>query len=409
MNCRHCAKALTHTFLDLGFAPPSNAYLTKDQLSLPEKYYPLKIMICDECWLAQTLDYAQADEFFSADYAYFSSFSTSWLAHAKAYTQMMVDRFGFDEKSTVIEIASNDGYLLQYFKELGIPVLGIEPTANTAAAAKEKGIDSLIDFFSIRVANSLIEQGTKASLLLGNNVLAHVPDINDFVGGLKILLAEDGVVTFEFPHFLQLIDKNQFDTVYHEHFSYLSLIAVREIFDKQGLDIFDVEELSTHGGSLRIFAKHPTSKIASLSKNVQKILEKEISFGLDNITTYQTYQEKAEKVKNEFISFLLKVKSENKKVIGYGAAAKGNTLLNYSEVKGTDLISYVVDASPFKQNKFLPGSRIPIFSSDKIKVDRPDYIIIFPWNLKEEISNELSYTKEFGAKFVVAIPELIIF
>ena len=409
MNCRHCAKALTHTFLDLGYAPPSNAYLTKEQLSLPEKYYPLKIMICDECWLAQTLDYAQADEFFSADYAYFSSFSTSWLAHAKAYTQMMVDRFGFDEKSMVIEIASNDGYLLQYFKELGIPVLGIEPTANTAAAAKEKGIDSLIDFFSIRVANSLIEQGTKASLLLGNNVLAHVPDINDFVGGLKILLAEDGVVTFEFPHFLQLIDKNQFDTIYHEHFSYLSLIAVRDIFDKQGLDIFDVEELSTHGGSLRIFAKHPASKIASLSKNVQKILEKEISFGLGNLTIYQTYQEKAEKVKNEFISFLLKVKSENKKVIGYGAAAKGNTLLNYSEVKGTELISYVVDASPFKQNKFLPGSRIPIFSPDKIKLERPDYIIIFPWNLKEEISKELSYTKEFGAKFVVAIPELIIF
>ena len=408
MNCRHCAKALTHTFLDLGYAPPSNAYLTKDQLSLPEKYYPLKIMICDECWLAQTLDYAQADELFSADYAYFSSFSTSWLAHAKAYSQMMVDRFGFDEKSLVIEIASNDGYLLQYFKELGIPVLGIEPTANTAAAAKEKGIESLIDFFSIRVANSLVEQGTKASLLLGNNVLAHVPDINDFVGGFKILLAEDGVITFEFPHLLQLIDKNQFDTVYHEHFSYLSLIAVREILKNQGLDIFDVEELSTHGGSLRIFAKHQEDQSKKEEESVSTVIQKELDFGLTDVAVYKNFQIKAEKVKDDFWQFLIQAKKQHKKVVAYGAAAKGNTLLNFAGIR-KDMIQFVVDSSPHKQNKFLPGVHIPVFDEKNIKAFKPDYVVILPWNLKVEVSNQLSYIKDWSGKFVVAVPDLKVF
>ncbi len=408
MNCRHCAKALTHTFLDLGYAPPSNAYLTKEQLSLPEKYYPLKIMICDECWLAQTLDYAQADELFSADYAYFSSFSTSWLAHAKAYSQMMVDRFGFDEKSLVIEIASNDGYLLQYFKELGIPVLGIEPTANTAAAAKEKGIESLIDFFSIRVANSLVEQGTKASLLLGNNVLAHVPDINDFVGGFKILLAEDGVITFEFPHLLQLIDKNQFDTVYHEHFSYLSLIAVREILKNQGLDIFDVEELSTHGGSLRIFAKHQEDQSKKEEESVSTVIQKELDFGLTDVAVYKNFQIKAEKVKDDFWQFLIQAKKQHKKVVAYGAAAKGNTLLNFAGIR-KDMIQFVVDSSPHKQNKFLPGVHIPVFDEKNIKAFKPDYVVILPWNLKVEVSNQLSYIKDWSGKFVVAVPDLKVF
>ena len=408
MNCRHCAKALTHTFLDLGYAPPSNAYLTKEQLSLPEKYYPLKIMICDECWLAQTLDYAQADELFSADYAYFSSFSTSWLAHAKAYSQMMVDRFGFDEKSLVIEIASNDGYLLQYFKELGIPVLGIEPTANTAAAAREKGIESLIDFFGIRVANSLVEQGTKASLLLGNNVLAHVPDINDFVGGFKILLAEDGVITFEFPHFLQLIDKNQFDTVYHEHFSYLSLIAVREIFKNQGLDIFDVEELSTHGGSLRIFAKHQEDQSKKEEESVSTVIQKELDFGLTDVAVYKNFQIKAEKVKDDFWQFLIQAKKQHKKVVAYGAAAKGNTLLNFAGIR-KDMIQFVVDSSPHKQNKFLPGVHIPVFDEKNIKAFKPDYVVILPWNLKVEVSNQLSYIKDWSGKFVVAVPDLKVF
>jgi hypothetical protein len=407
MNCRFCKNNLTHEFVDLGFSPPSNSYLKESNLNEPESYFPLKIMVCEKCFLVQIDEFAKHDDIFNSDYAYFSSFSTSWLSHAKAYTGLMVDRFGFNKCSLVVEIASNDGYLLQYFKEQGIPVLGIEPTANTAAVAQEKGIESVIDFFSVRLANSLKEKGIKADLLLGNNVLAHVPDINDFVGGLKILLAEDGVITFEFPHLLQLIDKNQFDTIYHEHFSYLSLIAVKKIFVKQGLLIFDVEELSTHGGSLRIFAKHPDSDIASLSDNVQKILDKEIAYGLNELTIYQSFQEKAEKVKNDFTSFLIQTKNENKKVVGYGAAAKGNTLLNFAGIK-KDLLHFVVDASPHKQNKFLPGIHIPVFDEQKIKDEKPDYIVILPWNLKEEISSQLEYIREWGGKFVVAVPHLII-
>ncbi|MBC7509333.1 MAG: methyltransferase domain-containing protein, partial [Ferruginibacter sp.] len=300
MNCRFCSNALSNEFVDLGFSPPSNAYLKAADLNMPETFFPLRIMVCEKCFLVQIDEFAKHDDIFNAEYAYFSSFSTSWLAHAKAYTLMMIERFGFNAQSQVIEIASNDGYLLQYFKEQGVPVLGIEPTANTAAAAKEKGIESVVDFFGVRLANSLTAKGTKADLLLGNNVLAHVPDINDFVGGLKILLNPQGVITFEFPHLLQLIDKNQFDTIYHEHFSYLSLIAVSQIFEQHGLNIFDVDEVTTHGGSLRIFAKHKEDTTKSISGNVATMLNKEIKFGLNDLAIYKTYQQKAEKVKNDF-------------------------------------------------------------------------------------------------------------
>ena len=405
MNCRFCNNTLTQEFVDLGFSPPSNAYLKASDLNKPETFFPLRIMVCEKCFLVQIDEFAKHDDIFNADYAYFSSFSTSWLAHAKAYTQMMIKRFGFNAQSQVIEIASNDGYLLQYFKEQGVQVLGIEPTANTAAAAKEKGIESVIDFFGVRLANSLATKGTKADLLLGNNVLAHVPDINDFVKGLKILLNPNGVITFEFPHLLQLIDKNQFDTIYHEHFSYLSLIAVKEIFVEHGLELFDVEEVTTHGGSLRIFAKHAADKSKEISIHVQDMLNKEIAFGLTGLDVYSSYQQKAEKVKNDFTRFLIEAKNEGKTVVGYGAAAKGNTLLNFAGIK-KDLLQFVVDASPHKQHKFLPGVHIPVLDESNIRSAKPDYIVILPWNLKEEISTQLNYIQEWGGKFVVAVPEL---
>lgn len=405
MNCRFCNNTLTNEFVDLGSSPLSNSFLTKDQLNSPETFYPLKIMVCEKCFLVQIDEFAKHNDIFNNDYAYFSSFSTSWLAHAKAYTRMMIKRFGFNAQSRVIEIASNDGYLLQYFKEQGVPVLGIEPAANTAAVAKEKGIESVVDFFGVRLANSLVAKGTKADLLLGNNVLAHVPDINDFVAGLPILLNPCGVITFEFPHLLQLIDKNQFDTIYHEHFSYLSLIAVKPIFEHHGLDIFDVEEIATHGGSLRIFAKHKEDHTKAISESVAMMLNAEKKFGLTDLAIYQTYHEKAEKVKNDFTEFLIQAKKDGRKVAGYGAAAKGNTLLNYAGTK-KDLLHFVSDASPHKQNKFLPGVHIPVCNEQKIKIEKPDYIVILPWNLKEEISMQLSYIKGWGGKFVVAVPEL---
>lgn len=408
MNCRFCKNALKHEFVDLGFSPPSNAYLTVHNLNESETFFPLRIMVCEKCFLVQIDEFAKHDEIFNSEYAYFSSFSTSWLAHAKSYTQMMIARFGFNHTSQVVEIASNDGYLLQYFKEQGVPVLGIEPTSNTAAAAKEKGIESVIDFFSVRLANKLSSKGITADLLLGNNVLAHVPDINDFIGGVKILLNKAGVVTFEFPHLFQLIDKNQFDTIYHEHFSYLSLITVKQVFEKHGLELFDVEEVSTHGGSLRIFAKHSEDKSKNISINVELIVDREIEAGMTDITFYQSFQRKAEKVKNDFTLFLIKAKNEGKKVAGYGAAAKGNTLLNFAGTK-RDLLHFVVDASPHKQNKFLPGVHIPIFSEEKIKAEKPDYIVILPWNLRDEISLQLSYVREWGCKFLVAVPQIEIF
>jgi len=408
MNCRFCQNKLTHQFVDLGFSPPSNSFLKPEQLNQPETFYPLRIMVCEKCFLVQIDEFASHEDIFNSDYVYFSSFSKSWLAHAKNYTEMMIERFKFDDKSQVIEIASNDGYLLQYFQQQGIPVLGIEPTSNTAAAAKEKGIDSVVDFFGVRLATKLSDEGTKADLLLGNNVLAHVPDIRDFVGGLKILLKSTGIITFEFPHLMQMIDKNQFDTIYHEHFSYLSLTTVSQIFNEFGLDIFDVEELPTHGGSLRIFAKHIENISIPNSGRVLAMLEKENQFGLTTIETYTTYQEASEKVKNDFLLFLLNAKNQGKKVAAYGAAAKGVTLLNFCGVR-KDLINFVVDASPHKQSKFLPGIHIPVVSEEEISKNKPDYVVILPWNLKDEISGQLSYVRSWDAKFVVAVPKLEIF
>jgi hypothetical protein len=404
MNCRHCDKSLTHTFLDLGFAPPSNAYLTKDQLSLPEKYYPLKIMICDECWLAQTEDHAQADELFSADYAYFSSTSTSWLHHAEAYCDKMTAQLNLSNNSHVIEVASNDGYLLKNFVASGIPCLGIEPTASTAEAAEKLGIPVLRKFFGQQLAKELAAEKKQADLIIGNNVYAHVPDINDFTFGLKEALKQGGTITLEFPHLMRLIGNNQFDTVYHEHFSYLSLHAVSRIFSKAGLRIFDVEELSTHGGSLRIFGCHLGDRRSTLN-SVRELLQVEVDGGLMHLETYTSFQTQADLVKYDLLDFLLKQKLAGKKVIAYGAAAKGNTLLNYAGVK-PDLLSFVCDAALAKQNKYLPASHIPVVNEDQLKADKPDFILILPWNIKDEIKAQLSYVKDWGGQFVVAIPEV---
>lgn len=407
MNCRHCSTPLVNVFCDLQTCPPSNAMVKAEQLNYPETYFPLKVYSCDKCWLVQVDELEKAEAIFNEEYTYFSSFSTSWLAHAKQYTDEMVNRFGFNQNSLVVEIASNDGYLLQYFKEKGIPALGVEPTANTAKVAIEKGIETIIDFFGSGLAEDKLKG--KADLILGNNVLAHVPDINDFVHGVKIALSTTGVNTFEFPHLCQLVEFKQFDTIYHEHFSYLSLTAIKSIFAQQGLEVFDVQEIPTHGGSLRIFTKHKedTSKIVEAS--VALLLQKEKNLGVNTLEYYQNFQTKVDRIKYDFTNFLIEQKRSGKKVIGYGAAAKGNTLLNYCGTKGNDLINFVVDASPYKQNRYLPGSRIPVVSKENIEAFKPDYIIIFPWNLKTEIAEQLSYTKEWGAKFVVFIPELTIF
>lgn len=396
---------MENVFIDLGNAPASNSFLTKEQLNEPETFYPLKVFTCKNCYLVQVDEYKKSDAIFDSGYVYFSSYSKSWLAHAKKYTDEMQQRFGFNQNSKVIEIASNDGYLLQYFKEKNIPVLGIEPTANTAKAAAEKGIESVVDFMGKRLAHKLADEGLQADLLLGNNVLAHVPDIVDFVGGMKILLKQGGVITMEFPHLLQLIQNNQFDTIYHEHFSYLSFFTVKKIFEAQGLEMFDVEELATHGGSLRIFAKHegdPTHEIAS---RVEAMIDKEVGFGLNNIHTYTHFQEAAFNIKTDLVRFLIDQKTNGKKVAAYGAAAKGNTLLNYCGVK-RDLIDFVVDANPHKQNKFLPASHIPVVDESIMKTEQPDFVMILPWNIKEEVMEQLSYIRNWGGKFVMAIPGL---
>lgn len=404
MNCRHCKNELNHVFCDLQTCPPSNAMVKKEFLNSPEMYFPLKVFVCERCWLVQVDEIEKAEEIFNKDYTYFSSYSTSWLNHAKNYVENMTERFNLNKSSKVIEIASNDGYLLQYFKEKNIPVLGIEPTSNTADVAINKGIECIVDFFSERLA--LEKLNGSADLILGNNVLAHVPDINDFVKGVKIALKSNGVNTFEFPHLCKLVELNQFDTIYHEHFSYLSLTSLKIIFENQGLEIFDVEELPTHGGSLRIFTKHKEDLTKSISDRVTKLLDLEIKNGVNTVDYYNKFQTKVEIIRDEFHVFLIDQKKNNKKVIGYGAAAKGNTLLNFCGIKGNDLIRFVVDKSPHKQNKLLPGSRISVNDENSIKEYKPDYVIIFPWNLKEEICDQLDYIKDWGGKFVVAIPNL---
>ena len=405
MNCRFCNAELKDVFIDLINSPASNSFLTKEQLNEPETYYPLKVFTCSNCFLVQVDEYKESESIFNNEYVYFSSFSTTALKHARQYVEKMIDRFHFDEKSQVIEIASNDGYLLQYFKEKNVPVLGIEPTGNTADVSRSKGIENISEFFGTELAQKLIANNRKADLLLGNNVLAHVPDIVDFVKGMSMVLKEDGVITMEFPHLMQLVDNNQFDTIYHEHFSYLSFYTVKQIFKAQGLDMFDVEEVPVHGGSLRIYAKHENDASKPVSENVQNLLDKEIAKGMTTLEYYNDFQKASFAIKLDFTDFLVKQKREGKKVAGYGAAAKGNTLLNYCGTK-SDLIDFVVDANPFKQNKWLPGSHIPVMNEEKIKTDKPDFIIIFPWNIKEEVIKQLDYIKEWGGKFVIPIPHL---
>jgi 2-polyprenyl-3-methyl-5-hydroxy-6-metoxy-1,4-benzoquinol methylase len=396
---------LIHEFIDLVNAPPSNAFLTEVQLNEPEIFYPLKLFVCDSCFLVQIDEYKKSSDIFNSDYVYFSSFSRTWLAHAKQYVAMMIEKYGYDQNSHIIEIASNDGYLLQYFKERGIPSLGIEPAERTAVEARKKGIESIVDYFGKRLAQSLADQGKKADLLIGNNVLAHVPDLNDFVAGLKIALKPSGIITMEFPHLMQLVDNYQFDTVYHEHFSYLSFMTVQSIFKHHGLEVFDVEELPTHGGSLRIFARHTEDLTKAISENVEALRRKEKSRGLNTIAYYRGFQEKADQIKYDLLQFLIVQKKNGRKVAAYGAAAKGNTLLNYCGVR-KDLIAFVVDASPFKQGKYLPGSHIPVVGEAEIKKYKPDYVLILPWNIKEEIMAQLDYIRSWEGKFVMAIPSI---
>ncbi len=405
MNCRFCKAPLEHVFIDLNNSPASNSFLTEEQLNEPEVFYPLKVYTCTNCFLVQVDEYKKSDAIFNSDYVYFSSYSTGWLAHSKAYVEKMIERFGYNASSFVSEIASNDGYLLQYFKEKNIPVLGIEPTANTAAVSQNKGIETVVDFFGVQLANKLCVDGKKADLLLGNNVLAHVPDIVDFVKGMKIFLSDAGIITMEFPHLLQLINNNQFDTIYHEHFSYLSFYTGKKIFESAGLKLFDVEEISTHGGSLRIYATHIDNEAQNISSSVQTLLDKEISFGINDVDYYKGFQQKALKAKVDLLEFLIDQKNKNKKVVAYGAAAKGNTLLNYCGIKN-DFIDFVVDANPHKQNKFMPGSHIPVVEESEIRKSQPDFILILPWNLKTEITSQLSYIKEWAGRFVIPIPEI---
>jgi 2-polyprenyl-3-methyl-5-hydroxy-6-metoxy-1,4-benzoquinol methylase len=405
MKCRHCGAEVTLTLIDLGSAPPSNAYLTKLTMRRPEKWFPLKVLVCESCWLVQAEAYSRAAELFNEEYAYFSSFSAIWLAHAEHYVSVMVERFGLRTDSHVVEVASNDGYLLQYVKQRGIPCLGIEPTASTASAARLKGIETLEEFFGVGLAQKLVDQGKQADLIVANNVLAHVPDVNDFARGFVLLLKPQGVATFEFPHLMQLIEHKQFDTIYHEHFSYLSFSTVDQIFRSNGLSVFDVEELGTHGGSLRVFAQRIDTGKYPISENVTKLLDRETTAGMKRVVYYQGFQEQADKAKNDLLAFLLEAKSQGKTVAAYGAAAKGNTLLNYAGIK-PNLLPYVCDAAPSKQGKFMPGSRIPIVAEERIREQKPDYVLILPWNIKEEIMAQLDYIRAWGGKFVVPIPNL---
>lgn len=405
MKCRHCGTPLEHRFLDLGTAPPSNAYLRAEQLNAPETFFPLKVLVCDSCWLVQTEDYAESDALFTEDYAYFSSFSTSWLKHSESYVEKMVARFALGPASNVVEVAANDGYLLQYVKARAIPCYGVEPTKSTAEAARAKGIEIVERFFGVALGKELASAGRAADLTAANNVLAHVPDINDFVGGFAALLKEQGVSTFEFPHLMRMVEFNQFDTTYHEHYSYLSLTAVSKVFEANGLSVFDVEELPTHGGSLRVFAQRKDTGKHARTPAVDAILNEEAKRGMKALPFYASFQQAAEKVKDDFTAFLIEAKRAGKRVAGYGAAAKGNTLMNFAGTRA-DLMPYVVDLNPAKAGKFLPGCRIPIVNEAHLKADKPDYVVILPWNIRSEVMNQLAYIREWGGQFVVAVPKL---
>jgi len=408
-KCRFCNALLTHVMCNLGMSPLANSYVKFENAHKAGKIYPLKVWVCNKCLLSQLDSFESPDAIFS-DYLYFSSFSTSWVEHARRYCEMMTERFGYNADSQIVEIASNDGYLLQHFKAKGIPVLGVEPAANVAKVAwDERGIPSIVKFFGVETAKELVATGRSADLLMGNNVLAHVPDINDFVGGLKIGLKPEGVITFEFPHLQRLIEKNEFDTIYHEHFSYLSFLAVEKIFAHHGLTLFDVEELPTHGGSLRIFARHTENNGAlfTITGRVEAMRKQETDFGLTQMETYTAFNEKVMATKRKLLKFLIEAKDAGKSIVGYGAAAKGVTLVNYCGIR-CDLVDYVVDKSPYKQNHFIPGMRIPIYGPEKIFETKPDYVLIFPWNLKNEICAEMAGIREWGGKFVVPIPEVTV-
>jgi len=404
MECRFCNKPLTHLFLSLGSFPLSNSFLTREQLYQREVFYPLEVFVCDSCFLVQLQEYETPENIFS-DYAYFSSYSDTWLKHAKTYSEDMIRLFRLDRNSFVVEIASNDGYLLQYFSERGISVLGIEPARNVAEVARKKGIPTETLFFGTETAKQLASEGKRADLLLGNNVLAHVPNLNDFVMGLKILLNPHGVIMMEFPHLMRLMEETQFDTIYHEHFSYFSFLTVERIFHTHGLTLFDVEELPTHGGSLRIYARHAEDKTKPVTERVDQLKQKEIEAGYLDIHHYLGFQEKVKAIKKDILKFFIQAKEEGKRVVGYGAPAKGNTLLNYCGIR-TDFVDYTVDKNPYKQGHFLPGSHIPIEEPNKIKETKPDYLFILPWNLKDEIMEQMVFIRQWGGKFVIPIPKI---
>ncbi|HEY2293441.1 MAG TPA: class I SAM-dependent methyltransferase [Thermoanaerobaculia bacterium] len=407
LSCRFCGAPLSEVFVDLGASPLANSYLEPEDLARAEAFYPLCVYVCGECLLVQLPEEERPEAIFS-DYAYFSSYSDSWLRHAKTYAEAMIERFGFGAGTQVIEIASNDGYLLRWFKERGVPVLGIEPARNVAEAAEAAGIPTVVKFFGAATARELVAEGKRADLLVGNNVLAHVPGLNDFVAGLKILLAPSGVLTLEFPHLLRLMAEDQFDTIYHEHYSYFSLATVRKVFAAHGLTLFDVEELPTHGGSLRIYcrhARHDEDASKPVGERVADLLAREEAAGLGKLETYRSFGERVQRVKWGLLRFLIASKEAGKSIAGYGAPAKGNTLLNYCGIR-TDFLDYTVDRSPHKQGRYLPGVRIPIHGPDRLRETRPDYVLILPWNLKEEIVEQMADVRSWGGRFVVAIPEV---
>ncbi|MBL8038297.1 methyltransferase domain-containing protein [Nitrospira sp. CMX1] len=402
--CRSCGAGLEHTFIDLGMSPLANSYIKPGQTNRMEPFYPLHVYVCETCLLVQLEQFSTPQDIFS-DYAYFSSFSDSWLAHARTYVDMIVDRFRFDRNSRVVEIASNDGYLLKNFVARDIPVLGVEPAANVAEVARGKGINTKVAFFAEKTARDLAEDGWAADLIIGNNVLAHVPDLNDFVKGLKVLLKPTGLITMEFPHLLQLVEQNQFDTIYHEHFSYFSFIAVERVFARHGMKLFDVEELPTHGGSLRIYACHESDTSKPIEMRAKELKSREEAIGFGSLNHYLSFGPHVEATKRKLLSFLIAAKQEGKRVVGYGAPAKGNTLLNYCGIRA-DFIDYTVDRSPHKQGHFLPGVHIPIYEPDRVRATQPDYLLILPWNIREEVMKQMSYIREWGGQFVVPIPEV---
>ncbi|HTY75595.1 MAG TPA: class I SAM-dependent methyltransferase [Candidatus Nanoarchaeia archaeon] len=405
--CRFCGEPLTHTFVDLGMQPLCESYVTADQLNHMEPFYPLHVRVCDNCYLVQLEEYVSPKEIFS-EYAYFSSYSEAWLKHAKNYVDMITTRLRLSEKSLVVEIASNDGYLLQFFAKHGVPVLGIEPAANVAEVAIKKDIPTIVDFFNLELANAMIKKGQSADLIVGNNVLAQVTDLNGFVESMKILLKPSGVITMEFPHLMNLIEENQFDTIYHEHFSYFSLLTVEKIFEAHGLTIFDVDELNTHGGSLRIYACHKTDASKPTTTTLVELRKKEKQKGYEKLETYSTFDEKVRSTKRNLLDYLIHLKRDKKKIAGYGAPGKGNTLLNYCGIR-SDFLDFTVDRNPYKQGRFLPGTHIPILPPEQIEKTKPDYVFILPWNIKDEIMTQLSYIKDWGGKFIVPIPEVKIF